>query len=215
MDGGDRLSNRQVANGPPNTRAKTVRTLDGVDSDTDLLARARNGDAHAFRHLVERYQDGVAAVVVGMLGPGPDADDVGQETFVRFYRSIDRFRGEAALRTYLTRIAMNLSLNELKRRKRRERRVLRIHEGTPEFAAPGEGPDEAVDRADRARAVREAIDRLDEKHRAVVTLRMIQGLSTKETAEALGVPEGTVLSRLARGRQKLEGELKPWLNDDE
>ena len=68
---------------------------------------------------------------------------------------------------------------------------------------------------ERARAVRAAIDRLDEKHRAVVTLRMIEGLSTRETAEVLEIPEGTVLSRLARGRKKLEGELEEWMHEDE
>lgn len=210
------MSNRQDGReGRPENPSDRRCAVDGVGSDADLIARVRDGDVDAFRHLVERYQDAVAGVVVGMLGSGPDADDVGQETFVRFYRSIDRFRGDAALLTYLTRIAMNLSLNELKRRKRRERRMLRIHERAPELESPSEPPDDAVLRKDRVRAVRDAIDRLDEKHRAVVTLRIIRGLSTKETATALGVPEGTVLSRLARGRQKLEGDLKSWVNDDE
>ena len=91
---------------------------DRMSIDTALIDRARAGDEAAFRGLVERYESQVAATVVGMLGPGDEADDVGQETFVRFYQALSKFRGEAALGTYLTRIAMNLSLNAIKRRQR-------------------------------------------------------------------------------------------------
>ena len=87
-------------------------------TDSALIDRARAGDETAFRTLVERYESQVAATVVGMLGPSEEADDVGQETFVRFYQALGKFRGEAALGTYLTRIAMNLSLNAIKRRQK-------------------------------------------------------------------------------------------------
>lgn len=87
-------------------------------TDEELIAAARQGDARAFQVLVEPYESRVAAVVVSMLGPGPDADDVGQETFIRFYTSIDRFRGDASLGTYVTRIAINQSLKALKRRRK-------------------------------------------------------------------------------------------------
>ena len=91
-------------------------------TDEVLLDAAGRGDPRAFQLLVERYEGRVAAVVVSMLGPGPDADDVGQETFIRLYKSIDRFRGDASLGTYITRIAINQSLKALKRRKKwRER----------------------------------------------------------------------------------------------
>ena len=86
------------------------------ETDRALTDRAREGDEAAFRTLVTRYESRVAATVVGMLGPGDEADDVGQETFIRFYQALGKFRGEAALITYLTRIAMNLSLNAIKRR---------------------------------------------------------------------------------------------------
>jgi len=87
-------------------------------SDDALIERARDGQAWAFRRLVERYEGRVAATVVGMLGPGGEADDVGQETFIRFYEALDQYRGEAQLGTYLTRIAINQSLKALQRRKR-------------------------------------------------------------------------------------------------
>ena len=194
--------------------------LPEADTDLALLARAREGDPDAFRRLVERFEDVVAGVVVGMLGPGAEADDVGQETFIRFYRSMQTFRGDAALGTYLTRIAMNLSLNALKRRKRTSRRFLRIDDGAASrshsetIPAPAPLPDGEVIRNDRERAVRTAIETLDDKHRPIVVLRMIQGMSTRETAQALGVPEGTVLSRLSRALNKLETELQGWMNDE-
>ena len=92
--------------------------VEQVGTDRALIDQARAGDEAALRVLIERYEPQVAATVVGMLGPGDEADDVGQETFVRFYQSLDKFRGDAALGTYLTRIAINLSLNALERRKR-------------------------------------------------------------------------------------------------
>lgn len=186
--------------------------------DQTLIERARSGDATAFRQIVERHQVAVAATVIGMLGPGDEADDVGQETFIRLYRSLHRFRGDSALRTYLTKIAMNLSLNALKKRKRTSGRTLRLDTTDSgvariEPAAPGGGAEEALERGDRKRAVRAAIDGLDVKHREVVVLRMMDGLSTKETASVLRIPEGTVLSRLSRGLKKLETDLEDWMNE--
>ncbi|MGH7564984.1 MAG: RNA polymerase sigma factor [Gemmatimonadota bacterium] len=181
---------------------------DGV-SDRELLDRARAGEERAFRHLVERYEPRVASVVIAMLGPGDDAEDVGQQIFIRFYQSMDRFRGEAALGTYLTRIAINLSRNALRRRGRQE---ARFHSrDDPAFQA-GEQATEAgeeIERRERKLRIRRAIDRLDGKHRAVVVLRMMEGYSTRETAAILEIPEGTVLSRLSRAIRKLEAELGP------
>src|SRR5215207_4833149 len=107
-------------------------------TDQELIGRARAGDERAFRLLVERFEPVVAATVTGMLGPGDDADDVGQETFIRFYRALGDFRGEASVKTYLRRIAVNLSLNALKRRRRFALRFLsrdRAREPLPEPAA--------------------------------------------------------------------------------
>lgn len=176
--------------------------------ETDLLARARSGDHAAFRSLVERYEPTVSGTVQGMLGPGPEAEDVGQETFIRFYRALDSFREESSLKTYLTRIAINLSLNALKRRRRLRDRFVRSDES--DFVEPTWNAEGEIDAEERALVVRKAIDRLDPKHRAVVVLRMINGYSTRETAELLGVPQGTVLSRLSRGMQRLETLLKPY-----
>ena len=177
-------------------------------TDAALIDRARAGDEAAFRGLVERYESQVAATVVGMLGPGEEADDVGQETFVRFYQALDKFRGEAALGTYLTRIAMNLSLNAIKRRQRQR---WRFWSRDDEEKAPPEpsfdGRDEQA-AADRNAAVHAALAELKPDFRAVVVLRALEGHSTKETAALLEIAEGTVLSRLSRGMKQLETILK-------
>ena len=183
-------------------------------SDAQLLARAREGDTHAFRGLVDRHESAVAATVIGMLGAGDDADDVGQETFIRFHRALASFHEESALRTYLVRIAMNLSLNALKQRKRRHWRFLSRDRDidVPVAIAPSSDvPLEEVE--ERRELVARAVQQLGEKHRAVVTLRLLQGLSVRETAQVLDVPEGTVLSRLARATEQLRATLGPYLKD--
>ena len=173
-------------------------------TDQHLIAVAREGDDGAFEQIVRRYEPVVAATVIGMLGYCAEAEDVGQETFVRLYKSLGQYRGEASLKTYITRIAMNLSLNELKRRKRRRERI----SGTPveEFhnlEAKGEG----AERRDTRETVQKAIGQLDDKFRPVIVLRLIDGYSTDETARILDIPVGTVLSRLARAQEKLKAVL--------
>ena len=182
--------------------------------DAELLALARSGDDGAFRCLVERYEPVVAATVIGMLGRGDDAEDVGQETFIRFHRALGEFRGESALKTYLVRIAMNLSLNALKQRKRRSWRFLSRDRDADVPIAIAPHPDVAPDeQQERQTVVARAIRQLGDKHRAVVTLRLLQDLSVRETAQALGIPEGTVLSRLARATEQLRVSLGPYLRD--
>ncbi len=174
-------------------------------AESGLVARLKNGDEAACRELIERYEGPVAATVTGILGHGPDVDDIGQETFIQFFRSLPRFRGESTIRTYLTRIAINLSLNELRRRRRFDRF---------QTVEPAEGEAEVLPAPDRpgaedARvAVRQGLDRLEPKYKAVIVLRLIEGFSTRETAKILGLPQGTVLSRLARGQDRLKAVLE-------
>ncbi|WP_218919403.1 RNA polymerase sigma factor [Longibacter salinarum] len=186
-------------------------------TDAELLARARDGQSRAFRRLVERYEDRVAATVIGMLGPGAEADDVGQETFIRFYEALDQYRGDAELGTYLTRIAINQSLKALDKRKRWYDRFWSRDEN-PDAALTREPPvdgDEEIDERDRTELVHRALDHLSDDHRAVVVLRLLDGYSTRETAEILDVPEGTVMSRLYRATSALETLLSPYLSADD
>lgn len=164
-------------------------------SDEVLIEKSRQGDMTAFKALVNRYEGKVAGITRSMLGQTVEAEDVGQEVFIRFYEHLQKFRGDSQLSTYLIRIAMNLSLNELKRRKRN---LLRL------FSIEGAAQASQLPSTDLNEQLTYEIGRLDADFRAVVTLRLIEGYSTEETAELLGIPLGTVLSRLARAQKKLQ-----------
>ena len=171
-----------------------------------LVDAARDGSEDAFRELVERHEDRVASVVIRMLGNTADAEDVGQETFIRFYRGLRGFRGQASVGTYLTRIAVNLAITELRKRRRRSIIV--------PFAVPGRERDEpeadyadpraSAEYDDTADRIQQALQELKPEFRSVIVLRLMEAYSTKETAEILGIPVGTVLSRLRRSQEKLK-----------
>jgi RNA polymerase sigma-70 factor (ECF subfamily) len=184
-----------------------------ADDDRALVARAAAGDERAFRVIVERHEWAVARTVTAMLGAGDEADDVGQETFVRLFRALPTFRGDAQLRTYLTRIAVNLSCDAIERRKRRSHWI-RLFGGDsdPPLAAPDASAAQTVEHDERNAAVRRAVQSLDAKYQAVVVLRMLEERSTNEVAELLGVPPGTVMSRLKRALEKLSAALGPEWN---
>ncbi|MFQ5569220.1 MAG: RNA polymerase sigma factor [Rhodothermales bacterium] len=181
--------------------------------DGELVARAREGDRRAFRLLVEKYEAEIAATVVSMLGPSAEVDDVVQEVFIRFYQALDRFRGDAAVSTYLKRIAINRSLDVLRRRKRLLSRFLSRDDDTRHVPEQTVQTEAQIDARERARLVHEAIQALPPKHRAVVVLRMIEGYSTEETAEILGIAYGTVLSRLSRAHARLKTLLSPYIQE--
>ena len=179
-------------------------------TEEEIVTRARQGHEDALREIIERYEHQVAATVTGILGDGPEVDDVGQETFVRFFRSLHRFRGDSQVGTYITRIAINLSLNELKRRKRYARFY---GDELPESA--GGPPRQRVQEsaADIKRIVRDGLGQLRPEFKTVIVLRLIDGFSTKETAEMLSLAQGTVLSRLARGQAKLKEIIGDMIDD--
>jgi RNA polymerase sigma-70 factor (ECF subfamily) len=184
-------------------------------SDKELLERIRSDDQDAFRILINRYESQVAATVKGMLGNRAEAEDIGQETFIRFIRSIDKFREESSIGTYLTRIAINLSLNELKRQERQNRRFFSVSGyDEEEMIYPSE---EMTDMEDMEikEMVHKAIDKLKPEFKSVIVLRMLREYSTNETADILNIPLGTVLSRYSRAIDKLRILLKPYLNSHE
>jgi len=174
------------------------------DTDEELLRCARDGNVVAFGELVRRYESKVATTIIGMLGQCDEADDIGQETFIRFYNALKSFRGDSAIGTYITRIAINLSLNELRRRERRRFLFKRNDPGNEAEEPVAEG---SIDRFEEKEIIRRAMETLSPKFRAVVTLRFVEGYSTEETAEILHIPIGTVLSRLRRAQRKLQSVL--------
>lgn len=180
------------------------------------MARAQKGDRQAFRWLVEANEDGITATVTAMLGPTGEVDDVVQDVFITFYETLDRFRGEAAVSTYLKRIAINRSLDALRRRKRSRARFWSRDDETNTLAEPiEEETTDDIEERERERVVHEAIQALPPKHRAVVVLRLIEGYSTEETAQMLDIAYGTVLSRLSRAHDKLKTLLTPYVQDHE
>jgi RNA polymerase sigma-70 factor (ECF subfamily) len=176
-------------------------------SDEELLRFSRGGHIAAFGELVRRYESKVAATVIGMLGQCDEADDIGQETFIRFYNALKSFRGDSSIGTYITRIAMNLSLNEIRRRERRRFLFKRIdHENELDEPAVESG----AECFEEKEIIRQAMETLSPKFRAVVNLRLAEGYSTEETAGILHIPVGTVLSRLQRAQKKLQSVLKNY-----
>jgi len=169
-------------------------------TDEVLIEQSLKGELSSFKELVIKHEGAVAGVVKSMLGATEEAADVGQEVFIRFYQSMNKFKGESSVRTYLIRIAINLSLNELKKRKRRH----------SFFAAASEG--EHVAAADHKMDLKEWLEyefnQLEPEFKSVATLRLIEGYSTEETAELLQIPLGTVLSRLSRAQKKLRSRLQ-------
>lgn len=153
--------------------------------------------------LVERYETKVAATVIGMLGRGPEADDVGQETFIRLYRSLGRFRGDSSLGTYVTRIAINQSLKALEKRRTWRQRFFSPRDDQQYVPEPQADRDTTLEDNERRVLVNRALDLLTPDHRAVVVLRLMEGYSTRETATMLGIPTGTVMSRLKRATDLL------------
>jgi RNA polymerase sigma-70 factor, ECF subfamily len=174
--------------------------------ENELVKASIDGDKLAFTEIVDRYQKLVARTVKGMLGDSVFTEDIGQEVFIKLYHSLPEFRGESKLSTYIQRIAVNLTLNEIKRRKRffstfSQRGNSEMHE----FEVAG--PDDH-DKRDAAEIVGKALQSLEPKFRIVVTMRLLQGYSTKETADILKLPIGTVLSRLSRAQEQLKEVLQ-------
>ncbi|MCP4631320.1 MAG: RNA polymerase sigma factor [candidate division Zixibacteria bacterium] len=175
-------------------------------SDEQLVKDAQEGNKQAFKELIMRLEPRVATTVIGMLGDCPEADDVGQETFVRFYRALKSFRGESSVVTYVTRIAINLSLNELKRRKRKFSFFSREDSDNIHNAPDMKNSEKSFENKE---LVQWALQKLSADYKVVLVLRLMEGYSTEETAKLLKIPIGTVTSRLFRAQNKMKELLAP------
>jgi RNA polymerase sigma-70 factor, ECF subfamily len=177
-----------------------------VTEESDLVKASLDGDKKAFGEIVTRYQKMVARTVKGMLGDSVFAEDIGQEVFIKLYYSLSEFRGEAKLSTYIQKIAVNLTLNEIKRKKRFF--SMFSQRGNNEMYEFEVADSDTEERKEASEIVNKALMAMDPKFRIIVTMRMLQGYSTKETAEILDLPLGTVLSRLSRAQEQLRDILK-------
>jgi len=176
------------------------------EHENELIDRIKNGDSAAFKDFVQLHEKTLANVVIGMLGNCPEAEDVAQEAFIKFYYNINKFRKEASAKTYLTRIAINLSLNELKKRGLQRERYTSLED----FKSFEGKRFENHDNFDLKDLIETELQKLEGSQRSVFVLRMIEGYSTKETAKILRIPEGTVLSRLHRTLEILKVRLKAY-----
>jgi len=183
-----------------------VLRIDASSTEEQLIAATLDGNEDAFRQIVERYIDEVSRTVTGMLGAGPEIDDVVQEVFIKLHRSLHSFRGDSSLKTFVVRMAINKSLDALRKRKRMRWMQPWSHE-EPWEPDSGEQADQGITESEDLLQLRKAVDRLPDNQRAVVVLRLIEDYSTEETARILNVPYGTVLSRLKRGVEKLKKDL--------
>jgi RNA polymerase sigma-70 factor, ECF subfamily len=177
-----------------------------------LLERAQAGDHEAFARLATIHRDAVYRAAFWVLKDSDLALDAVQEAFLKAFRYIDRFEQRSSFRTWVRRIATNVAIDKAARRTR-ERKA--VSQGLPDddlvadrSAAP---VGESLERRERRRIVREAIEELPPAQRAAVLLRDVEGLSYAEIAEQLGIPKGTVMSRIHAGRQNLRQTLEPLL----
>lgn len=175
----------------------------------EFVARLRAGDRRAFEELVRAHQHRVYGLALRMLGDAAEAQDVAQEAFLRAHLGLAEFRGDARLSTWLYTIASRLCLNRLAGSERRLTRPGDEALGRVVDVRPG--PDEALERDELDAALHRAIAELPEERRVVAVLRDIDGLAYEEIAEILGLPVGTVRSRLHRARLDLKDKLERFL----
>ncbi len=188
-------------------------------TDHDLLEATRAGDEAAFAEIVRRYRHQITNYIYRMTSDYDGAVDLAQETFVRIYRAADRYQASHAFSTYIYRIATNLAISELRKRKRRRlvslTGLFQSREGAPpiEFNPPDARPlqDTALVDRERSAAVMRAISTLPDKYRAPLVLRDVEGKSYEEIASILQTSEGTVKSRISRARSFLRNKLKAYL----
>ena len=190
--------------------------------DLELVERARGGDPEAFRELVVRHQRRVYAVALGIVKDRYLAWDVSQEAFLRVHQHLAEFRDEASFSTWIHRITARLAIDVLrKERPSRRNDVADVPEPVLREAAPGvlatalgTDPQETVLRRELSARLTEALGQLPDLHRTILVLREMDGLSYEELAERLGVPKGTVMSRLFHARKKMQVLLAGYAGID-
>lgn len=186
-------------------------------SDHDLMAAAKSGDEDAFAAIVDRYRNQITNFLYRILNDYEEAVDLAQETFVRVYFALERYHTQYAFSTYIYRIASNLAISEIRKRKRRRlislTGLLRSDDGDGGDLDPPDDrilADEQMLDAEIARATARAIVALPEKYRVPVILRDVQGLSYDEVAEIMQLGLGTTKSRISRGRGLLKDKLQAF-----
>jgi RNA polymerase sigma-70 factor, ECF subfamily len=189
--------------------------------ETLSITALRSGDRAEFARLVEQYSTRVYYLALKMLGDGQDAEDVLQETFLKAFRSLANFEGRSSLATWLYRIAINESLMHLRRSKPDTISIDSQDEGQEEDSEPFQIvdwsglPEEKLMSAESRRVMDRAIEKLTPALRAVFLLRDVEGLSIRETSEALGLNEAVIKTRLSRARFQLRQAISVYFRENQ
>ena len=199
----------------------------GIRPDVALLQRAQSGDRGAYGQIVLLYQDRLYNAMLRLVGDREEARELAQEAFTRGLASLASYRGDAAPYTWLFRIAVNLAISQL--RKVQRQRVFSLdpllnpsHGGGRDndqatalldrmARDKGETPPQKLERRERDQAVLAALGKLDAEYRAVLVMRDIEGFDYQQMADVLGLPLGTLKSRLFRARLALRDELRAYM----
>ncbi|HMB55157.1 MAG TPA: sigma-70 family RNA polymerase sigma factor [Thermoanaerobaculia bacterium] len=183
--------------------------MNDLDHDLEIVERHRLGDPEAFAEVFREHEETVYNVALRMSGDPFDAADLAQETFLRIYRHLAKFKGRSALKTWIYRVALNHCRSKLSRRRLPMQPLLGPDGETErDLPDPARGPEERAVASDEGRRVMAALAELPVAFREAVVLRDLEGLSYEEIAEVLKVRIGTVRSRIARGRDKLRTVLE-------
>ncbi len=201
----------------------------GRDGEMALFLKARGGDRSAYGQIVVLYQDRLFNALLRMVGETEEARELTQETFTRGLEKIESFRGESSPYTWMFRIGMNLAISSLRRSQRV--RIFSLEGASRDgnemahrddqasalvdrvASAKGELPPQAAERRERHQMVLDALSRLDGEYRAVLIMRDVEGFDYQQMADVLGLPLGTLKSRLFRARLALRDELGPYMSD--
>ncbi len=185
-------------------------------SDHELIEQTKNGDELAFDEIMNRYRNPLTNYLYRMLNDYEEAVDLVQEAFVRVYFALERYHTDYAFSTYIYRIASNLAISEIRKRKRRKLMSLtgffKYGEDEVDYQPPDEKllPEEEVLAAEQSQVIARAIAALPEKYRAPIILRDVEGRTYEEIAEILELGLGTTKSRISRGRKHLREKLENY-----
>lgn len=184
--------------------------MEGTTQLDDLLVEAAREDPAAFADLVRRHQDHLFNFLYRMTGNREDAEDLAQETFVRIFRALPRFRSGSPFKPWMYKIAVNLAINHYNAKKP----TSQLADEYPS-ASPFTSPELMAELRETQRALRRAMRELPEQYRAILLLRHLNDLSYQDIAQALDVPIGTAKVRLHRARKKLQTKMFPHAEPSE
>jgi len=184
--------------------------------ELDLVKQAQAGDTGAYDQLVGRYRTRVFGMIYNMVHNEQDAWDLAQDSFLKAWRSIARFRGQSSFYTWIYRIVMNVTIDSLRRKQVRGEgaefddaiQLKEIDPATRTLPHPGPLPHERMEQMEIRNRIDAAIAQLSPEHRAVILMKEIEGMQYHEIAESLGCSIGTVMSRLFYARKKLQNLLR-------